>query len=97
MKYDQRKLSAILERIVRETRQFIDRHSKIVGIISFPILMHGQDTVACITGVRYDGIRIAIYRDDEYVVKYGQDWAYFVIDNKIVYIKTRKPYVNVAK
>lgn len=90
-KYDQNKLASILARIAKETRDLIAKYAFVVAML-FPILMEGQtaDTVDCITGIRVDGVCVAIYRGNEYEVKYRQGQAYFVVGEKFVFIKPRK-------
>lgn len=96
-KYDQNKLSSIIARIARECQEFIEKYSKITTFMLLPILMQGQDTVTCITGVRHDGVLVAIYRGNEYVVEYRQEQAYFLVGEKIVFIKTRNRHDKVTK
>lgn len=98
-KYDQSKLSSIIARITRECQEFIEKYSKIATFMLLPILMEAQDTVACITGIRYDGVHVAFFGGNEYVVKYRQEQAYFVVWEKIVFIKTktRNRHDKVAK
>lgn len=99
-KYNQNKLSSILAQIAKETRELIAKYAFWLVFIATPILMDGQtaDTVYCITGIRLDGVRVAVHQGNEYVVKYSSDGkSYIVVGTKSVFIKTRKRNDKITK
>lgn len=96
-KYDQKKLSSILAQIAKEARELIAKYAFGLVFITTPILMEARDTVWCVTGIRPDGVLVTIYRGNEYVVKYRQEQAYFLVGEKIVFIKTRNRHDKVTK